>query len=754
MNIGSDYNVTRKSGTFPSGGTANINNIPINTTDTLTKSVPADPSFKRPNFARGNEPQETAGGNETSPSSSTYNAVSPAMEAPGAVPGISSAVISTQLKNLADAGVKFLKVSDFFILSRNKEISPDEAASVLTKGDIAEIAKLRVETDKKMAPQPMVDSGDVAELAAFKGLGEMPKEKKEMADFLKAVTEKGWELRTEDGKKQGAYGAFNLLTTGWNVDGGEPRKVNITKSGFVLMTIDPAGGKDPAALTTEFGKLNESVKFLGDLDYSGYYLKQISKPYLDMTFGERVEFFRYLDLSAKKALEKYEIAKDICKDKNKLLEVGDVMKKQTGVHWGHDSEFDMDDFQFLLEKGKKNDVSPADKAETMRRIRKHFFNTDYRYDRRKVVRRACELSLYNSKDKNDFKRLSKHYENLLENLGLSDKSDNGDCYRRDLYAGIGFEYIIDVLKGNEEETSAFVDMVKEKYVGSPDEMKAVTQRFELVRKPVKDEDFSIRAKVGISLAGTEGFETNFKAVMENLKPGNASEDLVNLMKHIRAYSGSGDEDSRQVFEAIIKSTEEKGIPLADTNEILNLFDQKLLYGMDAYEQMATPVKDEGYRERKAILKELRDSYGTDTGYERYMGTHQNDDPYAIDDYMIIKSHMTDTETLRDAATRFMTIRKSQGDHFNRETAIYIYTILSEGMKRGKDIMADQGFIKALMSAGNMEEVKKILAESKEEAAKGPSAHKIVQEKDQVIIGGVRLERKKYNNLLRIRDKER
>ena len=721
----------------------------INTNDTLVRSEAPDLSLKKPEISV----DKTA---ETQVATPEPKVASPLTNASGAIPGPSGAIISAQLQKLEKIGVQFLEkrlIPMPFL--KHKKISAEEAASVLTSGNKSKISKLRVQSGKA-APMPVADFSDIGELSAFKGLGIMPAQEKDLAGFLKYAGSIGIEFKTDDAKNVGEYGAYNLLTTGWGIAGQNPKPVQLVREGVSIMTLKPGENKSPQDLKKELEETWKAIDSLKTFKEPKKYYKSLSKPCMNMSFLEKFQALDKMDKYCDRALSNYDITTTHAKDKAELHEMTDILNNQQMITAYSEPEFDPPDVELMMKKGVPDDASPTDKAEVIRDLRKQITSGpsgNYYRERQAFVRDSFKLVQKNSKDGKDFLRVSKLYLNMTDAMGISSNHSGHDYLGLFKNAKKAFGFITGQLKRQQDEAEAFIGLLK----GSSVEQ--AKERFQFIQMPVKTEDIATRVKISHALIKTPGFEENYRIVLENTEPGQNPMELVDLMKRIRGEYKKDDFNSKKAFMDVIQTIALNGLSVSEGNEAINVLKTSLDMGMTGLRTLSAPVVNSSFQERKNLLLKLRGNYGTDKGSYRDEKEEVKYDKNAIEDYKLISSTIIKGETLQNATDRFQMVFDNLGGYSNIKEVRDAYIVITEGTKAGGSVMSSELIQKALLGGKNKDEVRKILSDGiKEAAAKSKDLSpqrngKIVQDEEKVIIGGVKLDKQKFDNLLRILDKK-
>ncbi len=758
MEIRSDINSLRETGSFRSITSGSAKDAVINTTDSLVKAEVLGDSFKKPEI-RASEPEKTEEATETvqavesqeaNPSATGSNSLS--TSGIDAVPGPSTAIISAQLQKLERIGVQFLKKRLIPVpFLKHKKISADEAASVLTSGNKSKISRLRAQAGKA-EPMPLTDFNDIGELSSFRGVGVMPSQEKDLSEFLKYAGSIGLEFKTDDAKNVGEYGAFNLLTTGWGIAGQNPKPVELVREGVGIMTLKPGENKSPQDLKKELEETWKAIDHIKTFKEPKKYFKGLSKPYQGMSFLEKYQIFDNMDKYCDRALQNYETVTANTRDKKELAEISDILINQEMITAYREPEFDPPDVELMMKKAVPDDASPREKAEVIRGLRRQITGgstSNYYRERQAFVRDSFKLVQSSSNNGKEFLRLSKLYLSMIDSMGIS--SNNSESYYPGSFknAKKTFGFITDQLKGNQDESEAFVGLLK----GST--LEQAKERFQSIQMPVKTEDIATRIKVSHALIKTAGFEDNYRLVLENLEPGQDPMELTDLMKTVRNHYKEDDGNSKKAFMDVVQTISLNGLSIREGYDAINILSSSLDRGMDGLRALSLPVGDSSFQDRRNLLAKLRGNYTADNRSYNYDEITARHDRYALEDYKIISSSLAKGETLQNAADRFQIVFDALGGAEHRDEIYDFYNVITESAKNGGSLLSNELVQKALVGGKNRDEMRKLLKEGLKEAARNAQGNnpqtngKIVQDNEKVIIGGVKVDKKKYENLLKV-----
>ena len=748
MEIRTDLNTMNISGSKGAVRPKFDNAAVINTNDTVTKAQVAEGSFKKPEF-KAEEAKESQQVQESKPAKA--NLSSPVIAGVDAIPGPSTSIVAAQLQKLAKTGVQFFSKRLIPIpFLENKKIDADKAAAILTSGDKSAIGRLRVKSDSSK-PVPMSDLNDIGEISAFKGLGVMPSEEKNIADFIGYAGKIGLEFKTDDMKNIGTYGAYNLLTSGWGIAGQNPKPVQLVRDGIGVMTIKPGDNRTTAELRKEMEEGWSAVETVKGYEDGKYILKTLNKPLFDLSFIERYKGWDQLDKYSGTTQRKYKLISKYARSRDDFDEIVDILKNQKVIR--DKSEFRPDHVELMMKRVFNDDASYTEKSEIIRDLQDH---SPGEVSRNKLSYVVKSFKLIQSKSKNgaEFKKYAKLYSEMIDAMKYDSRVHFKDDTNGMKYPKKAFDFIADQLKGDVDDAKAFIGLLKG---SSVDEAK---KRFQTFQTAIRAEDMQTRIQVSHELMGTTGYEENYKTVLENLEPGENPSGSVALMRRLRAFYRGDTLNTKKRFVEIKELAAKYGGSPEECCEVLRSVYSNMTVGMKALNTIAKPVGNESFKDRADIYKERREKYTTDS-YSSYL---KECDESAIEDYSIITQGKVHNETLQDANNRFNTIYDNLDGKRHIEEVRDAYIMVSEGMKEGGSVLSSNIIQGAILKGRSKDEIRHYLREGLKEAAKQskeaakyskntPDTRngKIEQDQEKVIIGGVKLDKQRYDNLLRILD---
>jgi hypothetical protein len=210
--------------------------------------------------------------------------------ATASVPGIAGAVLSGQLKQLAENKVKFFIKRRFYIprlMKPYKELTLEKTEKILERGSEGKRARLRVEVNAGTLA-PVRNRDDINELAAYSIGGAMKDPQREkLARFLQNVEKEGYKIWTPAGEAKGAFAAFK-----WLVDpsplakGKPPDPVQISRAEVVFLVLTPDNKYSLKEHRSRFGEFQKAYEGMGK---DAHLARAASGPVPDVSLKDRME---------------------------------------------------------------------------------------------------------------------------------------------------------------------------------------------------------------------------------------------------------------------------------------------------------------------------------------------------------------------------------------------------------------------------------------------------------------------------------
>ena len=718
----------------------------IDTRDKVTTAESAVSIIKKPVFKNEKvEEAKEAGEVKEAEEVKTEPATS-AVTGAESIPGPSAAIVSAQLRKLEKTGVQFMQKRlvpvPFF---KHKKIDSEKAASILVSGNEGRIGSLRVKAGDSIDPVPFTSLEDVGELSGFMGLGIMPSKEKEMADFMNYSRKIGLEFKTDDANNIGDYGAYNFLTTGWEIAGQSTKPVQLVREGVSIMTVKPGDKRTASELRKELEEAWNCMEDIKKMDCSKSIFKSFSKPLFGQSFTEKFRAWDVLDRYASGAVDKYNIIMKYAQNKEEFDEIVDILRNQGRGSYDN-SFFSPDDTKLIMEKTLKDDASFTDKAKVIRDL-KNITPRDIASDSG-FMKKGFRLIQKKSNNGAEFVKNAKIYTDMV--VAMKTQSRMHFRYNTDGMSAPkkAFEFIMEQLKGDEDDARAFTGLL---HGSTVDE---AMKRYQSFQTAVKSEDVHTRIEVSHALMDTKGYEDNYRTVLENLEPGENPQGLIKLVKMLRNYYEDDALNIKKTVVEVRERTAEAGGSIDKSNDIMESIASTMSVAMEAIGTVGKPLAGTGFDERADVFVAIRNKYPENLFSS---DDKKKADMNAIKDYSVIVDSKVPTESLQNAVDRFNLILEKLGDGKNIEEVRDSYIMVSEGLKQGHGILTSELIQKALLNGKSKKEIGEILREGIKEAAGmsagGPNTGtgKIEQDEEKVVIGGVKLDKQKYDNLLRILD---
>ncbi len=749
MEIRNDLTSMQNMGAFNSVTAAGNKDAVIDTRDKVSTAESAVSIIKKPVFKNENVEEAKETGEVKDAEEVKTEPATSAVTGAESIPGPSAAMVSAQLRKLEKTGIQFMQKRlipvPFF---KHKKIDSDKAASILVSGKESKIGGLRVKVSGNISPVPFTGLEDVGELSGFKGLGIMPSKEKDLADFMSYAGKIGLEFRTDDSNNVGDYGAYNFLTTGWEIAGQSPKPVQLVREGVSIMTVKPGDKRTTAELKKELEEAWNSMDSLKKMENSKSIFKAFSKPLFGQSFIEKFKAWDVLDRYSNGATEKYNVIMKYAQNKEEFDEIVDILRNQ-GRNRNDNSFFSPDDTKLIMERVMKDDASLTDKAKVIREL-KDLCPSNISYNSDAFKKKGFRLIQKKSGNGAEFVKNAKIYTDMIS--AMKTNSDLHFKYNTDGTSAPkkAFGFMMDQLKGDVDDARAFIGLLKGSTVDE------AVKRFKDFQTAVKSEDVHTRIRVSHALMGSKGYEDNYRTVLENLEPGEDPGELIKLVKMLRNVYEDDTLNIKKTLVEIREKTAEAGGSIGKSNDIMDSIASTMDVALDAIGTIVKPLTGTGFDERADVFVAIRNKYPKDP----YSSDEKKKaDKNAIKDYSVIVDGKVPTESLQDAADRFNLIRDKLGESISIEEIRDSYIMVSQGLKEGSGILTNELIQKALLNGRNKKEIGEILREGIKEAAgksgsePGKGAGRIEQDEEKVVIGGVKLDKQKYDNLLRILDKK-
>ncbi len=320
--------------------------------------------------------------------------------------------------------------------------------------------------------------------------------------------------------------------------------------------------------------------------------------------------------------------------------------------------------------------------------------------------------------------------NLYVNLRKMAKDSN----RPTPDARDAFRYIREDLKGDQAKTAVF----KKLFDTAKCADRAKTA-YEAIQQPVGNETFDERKNTALKLAAYDEFAENYKVVCDHIYKGDTMEKVAD--QFIAYHKGTGGssyhlKQSREEFIEMKEKSKNDPITFDRYMKLVNEF-KNFGHAKKAQELLDKTVKDESYEDREKVLMDM---------YKWEQGA-----PGSVDDafknYELLATRHDKGETLTDAQSRFKLFFDVLGSREHSQETRDAFTFIADGVESGgfKGKTAQEmtkELVKALLISDNLEDAKEQVMHQINQQNGGQNAPTIKQEDEYVIIGGVKLKKKK------------
>ncbi len=325
-----------------------------------------------------------------------------------------------------------------------------------------------------------------------------------------------------------------------------------------------------------------------------------------------------------------------------------------------------------------------------------------------------------------FKEIGLKYVRMLEARGSNNRSE-------DFHAGLSF--IMGELKDNPDGLESFLRLVK----GSGNISGAI-EAYNKIQTPVAGETYEEREKAAAKLIGTH-FNEKYDVTFRNVLPGEKPEDTAALLGAMEVSYSFKDFDR---METLVKNIQANKGPL-NSSEPLGIvkalglnYEKTILELLDALKK---PIQGEPYslREKTFLDRYKKIQENKTGGYKE-----------ALNDYLAISGGNLKGESFDESYARFDKLNKFldeqikpelKGDPIQRREA---FTQISQNMGKGK--LKGKSFDEILTLLSENMLISRNLQNAVDQMiyiTTGTNEHKkILREEEQVIIGGVKLTKRK------------
>ncbi|MCE1247264.1 MAG: hypothetical protein LWY06_11520 [Firmicutes bacterium] len=469
-----------------------------------------------------------------------------------------------------------------------------------------------------------------------------------------------------------------------------------TREKALISLAETAGKNAVSAYETvvQFLKPGDSLQQAAE-DFSSL-MKLKNNSVQDTSHTQRA--YEYIKTKLADSAEETQAFKDIYKqlgDVEKTVELIETLKKPAG-----DSTF-------------------SERSELMANILKHVY-VNFANDSFTFVTR-------NTLPGEKFADNAKLFSDLLEAM------DN--TYETLDVASNAYFYTKQDLKGDPVETQSMVKFIKAGKRLTP--AKAAIAR---ARTDVPGSDYNNRTDALAKIINYPLFEEAYVIMSSSLFPGETvSQGADQLVAVHKACNNNTTGDIKKTADKLAEMKQKYSSDHSEFNKYINFIDKfkEMNLADEAMKTVKQPVKSESYDDRVKIQDELLNIEA------QAKGTPSD----AFEDYKTITSKLAPEETLTEAAQRFKSLMNMLRNEKSGATARDAFTFIADEVAKGTFLgkttaEVTKDLIKELLISDNLKDAKEQLIHNAAPQTGGNGKNTISQDDEYVIIGGIKLKKKK------------
>ncbi|MCD4782214.1 MAG: hypothetical protein K8T10_00135 [Candidatus Eremiobacteraeota bacterium] len=504
--------------------------------------------------------------------------------------------------------------------------------------------------------------------------------------------------------------------------------------------------KDNPVLSKAFVDI---VKGTGDVSDAIKALRLITAPVAKESFNDRREAMLMLtDVANNEGVEAYELASQYMLPgetiKDSAKEYAEMRKGQSyrsgkqvpGAFEYMRTELKDSPEQREIFKGLFKTIPDKFKAIRIMNSLKAPFG-DSTYKERAEIMTGLLKSEDSEKAREDFEYIkgqTKKGEKLVDVGRLY--ADMLDAVKKGYYqeqARKAFKYVRDTLKQDPGKTSSFSKILRKS-----DYTSNAIKTYETIQKPVKGEDYQMRENTALKLLEHGDFKENYEVISKHIYSGETLEKVTDQFLAIHKAMGNKEYYTDESRKAFIDMKEKSKNDLTKFDRYINLLKEFKNFDLakKAQELLEKPVKNEGYEAREEVLLNML----------KWEDGSDNSSKDAVDNYETLVKNMDKDETLPDAQKRFKLLFDVLGAREKSEEVRDAFSFVGEHVKKGtfpgkNSREVTDELVRSLLISDSLEDAKEHLLFQANQG-KDNSDNTIRHEDDYVIIGGVKLKKKK------------
>jgi len=307
-----------------------------------------------------------------------------------------------------------------------------------------------------------------------------------------------------------------------------------------------------------------------------------------------------------------------------------------------------------------------------------------------------------------------------------------DGYYRHQQTGNAFEFVRNTLKSDKAKTASFTKLLR----AGKDTDKSI-RAYKMIQKPVKGENYKMREEVAVKLLEYDDFKENYEEISTHIYSG---EDLGKVTDQFLAIHEAMGKDSytNKTREAFIDMKEKSKNDRVKFDRYINLL--KEFKNFDAAKKaqglLEKPVRNESYEDREKVLLDMF----------KWEDGSDNAGKDSVDNYETLVKNLDKDESLPEAQKRFKLLFDVLEAREKSEDVRDAFEFVGEHARKGtfpgwnaREITNE--LVKSLLISDSIEDAREhLLYQAKKDDKE--SEKTIKHEDDYVIIGGVKLRKKK------------
>ena len=262
--------------------------------------------------------------------------------------------------------------------------------------------------------------------------------------------------------------------------------------------------------------------------------------------------------------------------------------------------------------------------------------------------------------------------------------------------------------------------------------------YEKIQKPVGGESYAERKNTAIKLIPYDEFDENYQAVCDHIYPGDTMEKVTDQFIAVHQTMGDRSYTAKSRIAFVERKEKSKNDPVKFDRYMKLLKEFKDFdSAKDAQDLLNKGVRNENYEDREKVLLDMF----------KWEAGASNADEDAVANYELLATRLDKKETLLEAQSRFKMLFDVLGSRDSSEETRDAFTFVADGMDAGTFTgktakQVTEELVKALLISDDLEDAKEHVLHLADQA-KGGEGKKTIKDNDEyVIIGGVKLKKRK------------